>query len=335
LAENLPILRRTTPASIKRLAADDAFKRSLKAAAITSEMRAAQDEMAEQLYLKPAIDACAAMNFVLPLSLAVVYDSINHGGWERIRDLTGGDLPERQSLSARRGGKPQEAAEAIEKTWITAYVRKRDAWLASVKRLAATRYRTRFFLNQIAISNWELRLPVRVQGVRLTDALVTNSAVEPAIKTQDETVETTGSSPQDPPIPSKSTCPVIRAAADGPLTSAQPPDHSGDVLPPRPSGTPPIQERSCLEGIEEKVNAAVAKYDRIEGLVESVIVRKDAAKSLWTTVVGTLSQAVWAIFGLLAGVPREVWFVVAVIAGCLMLGYLYRQIALGKIREMK
>ncbi len=43
----------------------------------------------------------------------------------------------------------------------------------------------------------------------------------------------------------------------------------------------------------------------------------------------------WALFGLAVGVPREVWLVVAIVAGALMLGYLYRQIALGKIREMK
>jgi hypothetical protein len=39
------------------------------------------------------------------------------------------------------------------------------------------------------------------------------------------------------------------------------------------------------------------------------------------------------VFGLIVGVPREVWLVVAVIAALLMLMYLYRQIALGKIRE--
>src|SRR6185369_14541569 len=87
-----------------------------RAAAITREMRVAQDEAAEELYLKPALDACGEMGFVMPLSLAVVYDSMNHGGWERIRDLTGGkaagtlvaDGPEKQSFSAQRGGKPQK-----------------------------------------------------------------------------------------------------------------------------------------------------------------------------------------------------------------------------------
>ncbi|MEP6848636.1 MAG: chitosanase, partial [Acidobacteriota bacterium] len=106
LEANLGSLRRTTVAAIRILADNTAFKNALRAAAITPEMRAAQDAAAEELYLKPAIDACEEMGFTMPLSLAVIYDSINHGGWERIRDLTGGvasslvkgGLPERQSL---------------------------------------------------------------------------------------------------------------------------------------------------------------------------------------------------------------------------------------------
>ena len=324
LSESLPLLAKKTAPAIKRLASDDAFKKALKAAAITREMRVVQDEVAEKLYLKPALDACGEMGFVMPLSLVVVYDSINHGGWERIRDLTGGkaagifgaDAPERQSLSAHHGGKPQKTAEAIEKAWIAEYVRERDAWLGSVKRLAATRYRTRFFLNQIAISNWELRLPVTVHGVRLTDDLVSNSAVEPAVSNKkDPSPGAAGQSSENPWYSSlNNACPQEQAGSNGPQTQAQPPDH-------------------CLDAIEETVNEAAVKYDRVESAVEKVITRTDSAKSLWTTVVGTVTQAAWAVGGLLAGVPREVWLVVAVIAAALMLGYLYRQIALGKIRE--
>jgi hypothetical protein len=56
-------------------------------------------------------------------------------------------------------------------------------------------------------------------------------------------------------------------------------------------------------------------------------------KSLWTTVIGTLWQTAWAIFGFLVGIPRVVWLTVAVIVAALMLYYLYRQLTLGKIRE--
>ncbi|MEP6849999.1 MAG: hypothetical protein ABI999_14165, partial [Acidobacteriota bacterium] len=211
-----------------------------------------------------------------------------------------------QETDEARLGKPQEtddAGAAIERAWITTYVRKRDAWLASVKRLAASRYRTRFFLNQIAVANWELRLPVRVQGIWLTDGLFESAA-----------------KPQ---------------AAESPKGDQQSSvSDQRSNLPPR-SSTVPSMQGSCLDRAEERINAVAAKFDQVESMIESVVVRSDAAKSLWTTVWGITTQAVWALFGLIAGVPREVWLVVAVIAAALMLGYLYRQIELGKIREMR
>jgi hypothetical protein len=109
---------------------------------------------------------------------------------------------------------------------------------------------------------------------------------------------------------------VPAAATDPQRSQAQPPDH-------------------YLDKIESVIHAAAAKFDRAEAVVEVAVARTDSVKSLWTTVLGTFSQAAWAIFGLLAGVPREVWLVVAVIAAALMLGYLYRQIVLGRIREKK
>ena len=68
-------------------------------------------------------------------------------------------------------------------------------------------------------------------------------------------------------------------------------------------------------------------------MITNIAVRTDQVKSLWTTVVGTLWQTAWAIFGFLIGIPRAVWLTVAVIVAVIMLVYLYRQIALGKIRE--
>ena len=72
----------------------------------------------------------------------------------------------------------------------------------------------------------------------------------------------------------------------------------------------------------------------MDAAVTGVVTRTDRAKSLWTTVGGTIWQAAWAVFGFLVGLPREVWIVVAVIAAVLMLAYLYRQIVLGRIREV-
>lgn len=138
-----------SPANIQRVSQDNEFKRLLKTAAGVPAMRQAQREIAFEQYLKPAIDACAGSGFVLPMSLAVIYDSINHGSWAKIRDLV--------------------PAHLAEKDWIKTYVTKRDAWLESVQRLRPTVYRTDFFLAQIARGNWNLDLPMNVHGYKLTE----------------------------------------------------------------------------------------------------------------------------------------------------------------------
>jgi len=301
LEEKLPLLQRKTPAAIRTAAADTKLKAALKAAAITSEMRQAQDETAEQLYLQPAIDICASMGFTQPLSLAVVYDSLNHGSWERIRD----EVP----FSVT----PNGADLTQERLWITTYVRKRDAWLASVKRLTVTRYRTQFFLAQIAVSNWELKLPVRVHGVLLTYADLMNSTVGPAVPPKNGPPDTSGNSTpsENPPANADGS-----DLSDPPSTQAQPLDR-------------------CLGKVESAVNAASEKFDRVEGVIENVVVRADAAKSLWTMIAGSLWQTVWGMIGFFAGMPKELWLVVAVSVGVLCAIYLYRQIVLGRIRELR
>ncbi|MFM9904810.1 MAG: chitosanase [Pyrinomonadaceae bacterium] len=254
----MPILRRTTAFSITKLAADAAFKAALRAAAVTREMKESQKKVAFERYLRPALEICRERAFVLPLSLAVVYDSVTHGSWERIAARTG--------------------AENDEKTWIIDYVRKRHLWLTNIPRLKATNYRTKFFLDQIAIGNWNLRLPIIAHGVRLNGGMF-------------------GDVPSDVPQP--------RAPA-----------RSG-----------------VFETADTAISAAAQKFDRVEAVVTAVVTRKDAAKSLWTTILGTLWQAAWAIFGFVAGLPPEVWIVVALIAALLMLAYLYRQLEMGRIRE--
>ena len=88
-----------------------------------------------------------------------------------------------------------------------------------------------------------------------------------------------------------------------------------------------------LDAIEARVNAAAARVDQAERIVVTTATRTDKAKSLWTTIAGTTWQMLWAMGGFMAGVPREVWLIVALIAGALMMLFLYRQIVLGRIRE--
>ncbi|MBP6001852.1 MAG: chitosanase [Pyrinomonadaceae bacterium] len=255
LTQSLNALRDVSGRSIARTSANETLKKALRAAAVTREMKVAQMAVTTELYLNPAIAACKRYGFTQPLSLAVVFDSVVHGSFYRV---------------ARGVG----VGAANERAWITDYVRRRDTWLASYPRLAATRYRTRFFLGQIAISNWELKLPLNVHGVRLTDAMFPAEAAAPSVPTT-----------------------------------------------------------STLEKAGETLTHAAERFDRVERVVTTVATRTDSAKSLWTTLIGTVWQTAWATFAFVAGLPREFWITVAVIAGLLMLAYLYRQIALGKIRE--
>lgn len=265
LTAALPNLKRTSLSVINHLASDERFKKALRAAAVTREMKAAQQQVAAEKYLRPALEICADKGFVLPLSLAVVYDSITHGSWERI------------------AAKMPKGSTLTEKEWITAYVQKRHFWLTNIKRLKATNYRTSFFLDQIAIGNWDLRLPVTVHGFRLTDAHLPLDILS------------------EPP-----------ALAGGQKVGV---------------------EKSILDSASDVISAAADKFDRVNNVVTTVTSRKDAAKSLWTTIIGTIWLALWAIFGFIAGLPREVWIVVAIIAAALMIFYLYRQLELGRIRE--
>jgi len=145
--------------NILRLSQDERFKNGLRAAGEREAMRQAQREIAYEMYLKPALDACEGSDFECPLSLAVIYDSINHGSYQAIRDRVTFQGPGNGSI------KPEE----FEREWITRYVKARHAWLNSKPRLVKTAYRTKFFLEQIARNNWNLDFPVTVHGYRLTE----------------------------------------------------------------------------------------------------------------------------------------------------------------------
>jgi hypothetical protein len=294
-------------------------------------MREAQHEIAEKRYLKPAIEAAVGSGFTLPLSLAVIYDSINHGSYARIRD--------RVKIARRNYASDTE----FEKAWIYSYVKNRDAWLESVPRLAVTDYRTDFFLAQIARGNWTLELPVNVHGEKLERVesrvaseeeergrVAHETAAGSAAVQKDSTVEPSIPSINDPSQPEK-TSNSLPGTSENIRTSAQPPDVSEGGA----SGGSRVESEgvSLVEQAQEVYERASGKFDRVSDVVSGIGQRKDAAKSMWTTVGSTIWQSLWAVVAFIIGLPREVWLTVAIIAGLFMLYYLYRQISLGKIRE--
>ncbi|WP_420150948.1 chitosanase [Spirosoma sp.] len=137
------------------LADDATFKNLLrKAAREDIIMRNTQDEFFDILYYTPAVNFFISLDLTLPLSLLVVYDSFIHSGCvpSHLRER----FPE---VPPSLGGD--------EKAWIKAYVKTRDTWLATNKKLILrnTVYRTQCFLNQIKTGNWMLDKPVNANGV--------------------------------------------------------------------------------------------------------------------------------------------------------------------------
>jgi hypothetical protein len=323
-------LRRNEPVVVRTYAKDERVKKALRAAAVTREMRSAQLQIAFEKYLRPAVEECDRLGFILPLSLAVVFDSITHGSYEKIHDR----------VRVTSLGDQFRTAEAVtltfEKAWITEYIRRRDRWLASIVRLTATRYRTRFFLNQIMLGSWELKLPLNVNGFWLRD-----EHLESILKFADETIgdglaagpelnpHETNNNSLEPPTSSQTftSTPQAQPPADrvgSPTVKKGAGDDEGALADARASDTSVFS-----------LNDMGAAFDRVDAIVSGIAYRTDRVKSLWTTVVGTIWQAAWAVFGFFVGLPRLVWLVVAVIAAVLMLVYLYRQIELGKLREQQ
>lgn len=195
LESRMQILGRTSARSIERLSQDTEFRRALIAAAATSEMREAQRAVAERRYVARAVSACRINDLELPLSLAAVLDGIVHGSFDRIA---------------------RYAMGSTEKAIITDYLRRRDAWLRSTPRLKKTAYRTRFFLGEIAKGNWQLDLPMTVNGRKLTAEDLDDEDREAAELPPTFPPETTNTEPQIPAkeIPADEPRPSILATAE-------------------------------------------------------------------------------------------------------------------------
>lgn len=150
LAIYLPVMARNTRASCIELANDQEFLKLLKGSADEPLMREAQNTVFDVHYMTPAIEAVEGSGWVEPLSLAVVYDSMIHGGWKRLRD---------------------KVHEQTEHQWIRSYIGVRHFHMANAGRkkgsifgnplLRNTTYRMRTFSTLVAEGNWKLLTPIR------------------------------------------------------------------------------------------------------------------------------------------------------------------------------
>lgn len=119
--------------------------------------RKAQDQVFDILYWNKGLDYFNKYGFTLPLSLAVIQDSILHSG--SILKFLVNKFDEK---------KPSDGGS--EKVWIKSYIEARQTWLTNhSKLLANTAYRTKFFLKEIEKGNWNLdKLPIYPNGIKIS-----------------------------------------------------------------------------------------------------------------------------------------------------------------------
>jgi len=133
------------------------FLNLIKASKDDELFKKAQDEVYDEVYWAGGATWFKDKGFTLPLSLAVIQDSILQSG--SMLQFLMNKFPE---VPPVKGGD--------EKKWIVAYVDARHNWLAnhSNKILNNTIYRTKFFEDEIAKNNWNLEMfPIYPNGVKI------------------------------------------------------------------------------------------------------------------------------------------------------------------------
>ncbi|RJF95743.1 chitosanase [Noviherbaspirillum saxi] len=138
------------------LDADQILHNILRASADDPVMRETQDAFFDQVYWKPALRAASGLGIRTPLGVAVVYDSIIHGSWERMRDRTNGNSGAIGTIG--------------EQKWIAGYVATRKQWMETHTRpdIRATVYRMDAFQRLIDQGFWGLDLPLVVRGLEIS-----------------------------------------------------------------------------------------------------------------------------------------------------------------------
>lgn len=147
-----------------RLCNDTTLHRILRqAGSQDSVMIETQDAFFDRVYWEPAVRQATRIGVQTPLGTAVVYDSMVHGSWGRMRDRTN-----------NRHGKLSDIGE---KTWISHYVDVRRQWLASFSGLLRrTVYRMDAFRKLITNAEWDLNLPLNVRGLQISEETLQGSS---------------------------------------------------------------------------------------------------------------------------------------------------------------
>lgn len=150
---------------------NDKLKSLLRQAGYDPVMRRTQDDFFDRVYWAPAVNSAEASGVSSALGTAVVYDSKVHGSFSLVKGLT----------EAKAG----TINDIGEEEWIKAYVVTRRDWLAghSNTLLHKTVYRMDAFRALINEGKWDLKLPLTVRNVVISEDLFTANIAPPTIST--------------------------------------------------------------------------------------------------------------------------------------------------------
>ncbi len=167
------------------LATNENFKALLRKAALDDVvMRETQDRFFDRVYWDKAVYIATDMGIKTALGTAVIYDSVIHGSWAKLRDRT---ITEKGSVLSLG-----------EFAWIKAYNEIRRTWLATNANplLRKCVYRQDAFRTLISGADWSLRLPMVLRsnggsfsltedalGIRHADIDLTPAAPDPVRET--------------------------------------------------------------------------------------------------------------------------------------------------------
>lgn len=131
----------------------------LRACADDPVMRETQDRFFDLEFWQPALQHSSRAGVHTALGIAIVYDSLVHGSWARLRKATDEEI----------GG---SASQVGEQRWIARYVVKRREWLSrhSNPILRNTLYRMDAFQRLIDLQQWGLALPLVVRETEISRA---------------------------------------------------------------------------------------------------------------------------------------------------------------------
>lgn len=131
---------------------DTEFIKGLVSAGAEQVMKDSQDEIFNEVYLRPALDWAEDNGFKEVLSVGVIIDSYLHSG-----QMTPFLM---QKFTER---KPSSGGD--EKKWIKSYLTERLSWFKRASGpLHTCMFRPQFFLSQIEKNNWGLLCPLIIKG---------------------------------------------------------------------------------------------------------------------------------------------------------------------------